>query len=407
MKRNGRKSLAGALARAKNESGFTLVELIVVIAILGILAGVGTVGYSGYIKKANMAADEILLDSLNTAFAAACVENGVDARSLTAAQATATIDGTITPADYQDEFDKYYEGGTFKVIESLVFSQPIGAFVNAEESVGYTYGDTVIYLSQVDVKALKESTYGTKIGPENLMGKVDYVTKLAASLMDSTNSTFVELINSAEYGQILADTLGINLNAEGGMEAYATACGNMMAEITSNLVADNPEKYAGQDATDENSQLYKDAYNQIVANNAVMYAAKNSSAVSDDILSVLGGSNAKGSIVTTINSGASGEGLAQAAMAYGLYTAYAANNNITVSDNPADVLLAIDSDSGFKDYINDTNNSGQAQKDLEGYLAAMNMINTNVDSNKDAVTDILVNGFANDNLVDLLQQAMK
>ena len=44
----------------KKTEGFTLVELIVVIAILGILAGVGTVGYSGYIKKANMAADQQL-----------------------------------------------------------------------------------------------------------------------------------------------------------------------------------------------------------------------------------------------------------------------------------------------------------------------------------------------------------
>ena len=79
MKRCARLCLAKAravMARAKNENGFTLVELVVVIAILGILAGVGTVGYSGYIKKANMAADETLLASLNTAFAAACIENG-------------------------------------------------------------------------------------------------------------------------------------------------------------------------------------------------------------------------------------------------------------------------------------------------------------------------------------------
>ena len=50
-----------------NDGGFTLVELIVVIAILGILAGVGTVGYSGYIKKANMAADQQLFSDIETA----------------------------------------------------------------------------------------------------------------------------------------------------------------------------------------------------------------------------------------------------------------------------------------------------------------------------------------------------
>lgn len=51
----------------KKTEGFTLVELVVVIAILGILAGVGTVGYSGYVKKANMAADQQLASDVEQA----------------------------------------------------------------------------------------------------------------------------------------------------------------------------------------------------------------------------------------------------------------------------------------------------------------------------------------------------
>ena len=51
----------------KKNGGFTLVELIVVIAILAILAAIAVPAYSGYIAKANEAADLTQLDAIKTA----------------------------------------------------------------------------------------------------------------------------------------------------------------------------------------------------------------------------------------------------------------------------------------------------------------------------------------------------
>ncbi|MBQ8622101.1 MAG: prepilin-type N-terminal cleavage/methylation domain-containing protein [Oscillospiraceae bacterium] len=409
---NFKKTWKRFMNMSRSREGFTLVELIVVIAILAILAGVGIPVYSGYIKKANEAADQQLLGVINTAFGAACLENDTNAKDLGDGEAVFNV-SNMTVEPYNTEFQTYFAGNSskFKTVDALYFVD--GVFVVMELSDSFKSVLETLQNSE-DIGALLDSVYG-EMGANKLMNKVDYTSNLAASLLEGAEGTsFHDLLTNC------SDAMATMMNLEPGSDEAVAAMKSMFTEKVAQLKASDPEKYAdvdvdtlwdrildtenGSEVSELEYELSGAAQNSISANNAILAAALNSGSASEKIIGTLTDGNPTTNLITAVkdgaNAGDTSEAMAQVAMAYGLYTAYAERNGLTVSDNPGDVLDALDDD-GFQTYLE----TPEAAKDLAGYKASMNMV-TSIKGNKEAVSDVMVNGFSDPQLVAVLQQAM-
>ena len=369
----------------RSKKGFTLVELIVVITILGILAGVGTVAYSGYIKKANQAADEMLLSAVNRAFAAACIENGTTATEVSGAKLTGTgaitgVTGGSVTSGINTSFLKYFAGNESVALRSCTPGEVQYAdgvfFLNNDNVVSALWNGLTLYLKAEDLNNIKNSDFVDDTGVGTLLGQVNAVVNLVQSLSNKTITAenpygvMTGTVQSDEFMNFFANSLGVEKNA--------------LIEMISN---GNYEQLEAKGLVlNENS----------FANAMILYAASNSAVLkTDEYVTMLASGNAEevfNNLVDVFKTGAamSGEDISKAACIYGMDIALKNYNNKHPDDPIANIAAFMQTDAG--------------KANLAAYTSSMDVITDNLNSPEDAIA--ILNYGIDENLINALNQAM-
>ena len=390
------------------QSGFTLVEFVVVIAIMGILAGVGSAAYSGYVKKANEAADLQLLGAVNTAFASASYDAGQYDGRPSGGAASLDADGkvkkVISTVDRDGEFfQKYFSGNRnsrFKVYTNLAYDRTTGTFSGAVLTAATDKdGNTVLHYSingqdyeftatQEQLKAFRASTFGGKSMTMNdLTGNVGGMINALNSALGGGTFLASVLINAG----MAPETLGIKPDEKGNYseldkQRLANAALLLVAQMTGDKDEESNEYLVKEDIL--NALALNDA-NGLVDLNDVPGTLRNVGAIYG-VMTAFAHSEQAEDWTTTLTD-ADGKEFTYDAKQYYDYVnqqiaAAAGEKNI---DNILAALgqfgaFAQDKDGNltdqFFDYVGDpTNPNAQINKDLDGYINAMQALSKNQD----------------------------
>ena len=392
--------------RHANE-GFTLVELIVVIAILAILAGVAVPAYSGYIEKAERAADEVLLSEVNTAFAAACIMSGESHTGRSDVAAGIINKKFAYTKPFADEFAYFYEGEEkeFNVITSVLYDAATGTFKDplTAETLTLSYGGGFVQVTGEAIAALKDSTFYDKMDSTLLLQQVASVAGITGGM-----GTMANVRNSEGY--VNAALKALNLDTTGTLEEKVARMNARARELALENLG-----WTEADVNAYNQDQLFAKMDEIGNNALVLYAAQSTSNMDvADAKNMLNGitSDVIKNAMNTGSSDVKAEGMNQAALAYGMYFAYIHSDACTdenlkaTADNHVvdiDELVAeLDNEnSGFRKYMN----TAQGEKDMEAYLQALRVVNSSTQDTA-AVEKLVVNGFDDPDLIAILVGAM-
>lgn len=354
--------------KLRGSAGFTLVELIVVIAIIGILAGIGTVGYGGYIKRTNEGLDETLYKNILYAGEIGKYENpGAFARVKVTNNGNATVS-----SDHGDDDQK--------IVEQWL-----------KNAFGSDWATSVKYRTS---KYADDSNYNTIILPIQERELTDDQKKLLDDFRKSNlNGREVELANTCDA----ISNLFTNWLNDGDLSTWMPQADytNMISDLTSKL---------GRAPT-----------NKEIANATILYvASKAGSMNNDEFLNgvISNPEGVMGDIYAKQN-----DPLTKAALLYGTMTAYGNSDYASETfketlkttdpknkDDLKNLLVALmdDGNKGGKpqDYLTGENKGAKA--DMKAYLGALQIINdynVEFDVSKD-------NPFNDDKALALLQSVL-